>query len=47
MNRYIWSAVGVVVLAFALMELVRQFLPVVIVMAAVYSLYSFLFRRRW
>lgn len=47
MNRYIWSAVGVVALAYVLMAFVLEFLPVFFVIVAVVCIYKFIFKRPW
>lgn len=47
MNRYIWGAVGVVTLAYILMAFVNAILPVLIVLAVVYGIYQFIFKKRW
>lgn len=47
MNRYIWGAVGVVVLAYILMAFVKSMLPVLIVLGVMYGIYTFIFKKRW
>lgn len=47
MNRYIWSAVGIVVLAYVLMGLVKAALPLLIVGFVLITIYRFIFKKRW
>ena len=47
MNRYIWSAVGVVVLAYVLMGLVKAAMPLLIVGVVIAFIYRFVFMKRW
>jgi hypothetical protein len=46
MNRYIWSAVGVVCLAYVLMAVVKELLPFVIIAVIASLIFRILFRRR-
>lgn len=46
MNRYIWSGVGLVVLAYALMALVQEMFPLLIIGVTLALGYKFLFKRR-
>lgn len=50
MNRVrgaLWSAVGVVLLAYLLMGVVQELLPLLIVAVVLYVLYTRFFFRRW
>ena len=47
MNRYIWAGVGIVVLAYALMAFVSQFLPLFITGVVLLGLFNFIFKKRW
>lgn len=47
MNRYIWSAVGVVVLAYVLMAVVKAALPLLIILAIMAFIYRMMFKKRW
>lgn len=47
MNRYIWSAVGIVVLAYVLMAFVKAALPLLIAGGVVVLIYRLMFKKRW
>lgn len=47
MNRYIWSAVGIVALAYVLMALVKAALPLLIVAVVLAFIYRLVFKKRW
>lgn len=47
MNRYIWSAVGIVVLAYVLMAVVEAALPLLIVAVVMAFTYKLMFGKKW
>jgi hypothetical protein len=45
-RNWIWMGVGLVLLAFLLMEFVKSIIPVLVVAIVLYVIYSVMFRRR-
>lgn len=46
-NRYIWAAVGVVVLAYVLMAFVKAAMPLLIVAVVMAGIYKVIFKKSW
>lgn len=46
-RAYIWSAVGLIAVAYMLAALVKMLLPLLIVIAVVWGIYQLIFKKRW